>query len=329
MNKMNVLIGYDGSACAEAALFDLERAGLPPETEAMIVSVTELWPPPPLSYSYEMVEQGRRVSVSNDLKTVCEIDSAPVEEAPALALKASRRVKAKFPEWKVDISACYGSAAREIILKADEWGADLVVVGSHGCSALGRFILGSVSQKVLTEAHCSVRVARGRVEVDPLPVRLLIGVEGSAEASMAVREVAARVWPAGSEARIVLVEDPSAPTLIERLIPPVGRMLEEINKEELEWAEKVIDRAVRELTGTELEVTSSIIEGHPKDALVEEAERWGADCIFVGSTGLGRLERYLLGSVSAAVAARAACSVEVIRARRTDFSSVFDYFTCL
>ena len=41
---------------------------------------------------------------------------------------------------------------------------DLIVVGSHGRSALGRFMLGSVSQKVVTEAHCSVRVARGRAQ---------------------------------------------------------------------------------------------------------------------------------------------------------------------
>ena len=55
-------------------------------------------------------------------------------------------------------------------------------------------------------------------------------------------------------------------------------------------------------------------EGEPKGALVEEARRYGADCVFVGSTGLtGRLERFLLGSVSAAVAARAHCSVEVVR----------------
>ena len=50
-----------------------------------------------------------------------------------------------------------------------------------------------------------------------------------------------------------------------------------------------------------------------KSLLLEEAERWGADCIFVGARGLNRLERLLLGSVSTAVAARARCSVEVVR----------------
>jgi nucleotide-binding universal stress UspA family protein len=47
--------------------------------------------------------------------------------------------------------------------------------------------------------------------------------------------------------------------------------------------------------------------------LVEEAEGWGADCVFVGATGLRGAERLLMGSVSAAVAARAHCSVEIVR----------------
>jgi nucleotide-binding universal stress UspA family protein len=57
--------------------------------------------------------------------------------------------------------------------------------------------------------------------------------------------------------------------------------------------------------------------GDPKHVLVEEAERWGADCIFVVSTGFSsRVERFLIGSVSSAVAARAHCSIQVVRELR-------------
>lgn len=320
MKRMKVLIGFDGSDCAEAALDDLERAGLPRDAEAMVVSVTEYWLPPPPPSSYEVCEEAKLVRVPADMKTVYERDSATVKEARNLALKASRRLKAKFPEWKVDTEAFYGSPAREIILKAEDWGADLIVVGSHGRSALGRLVLGSVSQKVLTEAHASVRVARGRVEVEPSPVRILIGVDGSPEAETAVREVASRAWPLGSEARVVVVDDPLTPTMIGHLIPPVKRAVEESNREELEWVEGVIEKASRELKAAELKVTSSVLEGNPKNILVEEGERWGADCVFLGSTGFGRFKRFLLGSVSAAVAARASCSIEVIRAKQSDSS---------
>ena len=48
-DKMKILVGYDGSECADAALDDLARAGLPPSAEVQILSVAEVWlPPPPL-----------------------------------------------------------------------------------------------------------------------------------------------------------------------------------------------------------------------------------------------------------------------------------------
>jgi len=54
---------------------------------------------------------------------------------------------------------------------------DLIVLGSHNRSALGRLFLGSVSQTVLTEARCSVRIARARLAKEPSPLQFLIGVE--------------------------------------------------------------------------------------------------------------------------------------------------------
>jgi nucleotide-binding universal stress UspA family protein len=62
-----------------------------------------------------------------------------------------------------------------------------------------------------------------------------------------------------------------------------------------------------------LTVSSPIRKGAPKNVLPAEAASWGADCIFVGARGLSRFERFRLGSVSAATAARAHCSVEVVR----------------
>ena len=60
-------------------------------------------------------------------------------------------------------------------------------------------------------------------------------------------------------------------------------------------------------------VVSTVVEGDPKQVLLNEAQDWGADCIFLGSLGLTRFERFLLGSVSTAVVARAHCSVEIHR----------------
>src|SRR5262249_56069405 len=65
-----------------------------------------------------------------------------------------------------------------------------------------------------------------------------------------------------------------------------------------------------------LTVSAVITEGDPKHVLLDAAVQRGADCIFVGARGLSGAERFLLGSVSAAVAARAHRSVEGVRTAR-------------
>src|SRR5690606_28707591 len=81
----------------------------------------------------------------------------------------------------------------------------------------------------------------------------------------------------------------------------------------IQRAEAILD----ELRAAGLLVREPVLrEGEPRQVLLDEAANWPADSIFVGAKGLSRIERVLLGSVSSAVAARAACSVEVVRPRR-------------
>lgn len=316
-DRMKILIGYDGSPCADAALDDLARAGLPEEAEAQILSVAEVWLPIPPPSSYEIVEQARAVKVPSDLRRVsskgCKAAKAELESAQ----RARERVKTICPGWDVSAASACGSPAWELVFQADSWQPDLIVVGSHGRTALGRLVLGSVSQRVLSEAKCSVRIARGRLdEFDP-PVRIVVGVDGSPGSEIAVRAVANRKWPSRSEVMLVVVDDPLVPKYLGSLIPPLARTIEEDRIEEREWVDDIAKRSVDLLRTAEINVTHMLREGDPKSELPKVAEEWGADCIFVGSTGFSnRFERFVLGSVSAAVAARAHCSVEVVRSKR-------------
>jgi nucleotide-binding universal stress UspA family protein len=74
-----------------------------------------------------------------------------------------------------------------------------------------------------------------------------------------------------------------------------------------------IEAAVEKLRRAGLQTSVVVKEEEPKALLLNEAEGWNADCVFVGARGVGRVERLLTGSVSSAVAARAHCSVEVVR----------------
>jgi nucleotide-binding universal stress UspA family protein len=113
---------------------------------------------------------------------------------------------------------------------------------------------------------------------------------------------------------VILVDDPLAPEFLGKIIPPLEHMLEEDRREERAWVEKISKHAIEILRSAEIRVSCVVREGDPKRELPKAAEEWGAECIFVGSAGFSnRFERFVLGSVSAAVAARAHCSVEVVR----------------
>jgi nucleotide-binding universal stress UspA family protein len=310
--KMKILIAYDGSSCADAALDDLQCAGLPCVAEALIMSVADVFLQPPLSQEAVSLAQ-----VPVAVQQAWSRAAHAVEEAQTLARRAQTQVLTYFPAWDVRAEACADSPAWAVIKQADTWQPDVVVVGSHGRSAMSRLLLGSVSQKVLTEARCSVRVGRSRRQTEATAVRLLIGVDGSLDAAAAVQAVAAREWPTGSEARLVTVLDARMCTALAPSRPPVETWTTVGDVDEQAWVPKMIDAMAEPLWTRGLIVSPVIKEGDPKQVLLDEAEHWGADCLFVGARGLSRIERFLIGSVSAAVAARAHCSVEVVRPRWT------------
>jgi nucleotide-binding universal stress UspA family protein len=297
MKRMKILIGYDGSDCAAAALADLKRAGLPREAEAMVISVSEEWIPAPASIG--------------GVTTTFPVDELEDErEAATLAKSAKAVIKTIFPEWDVHAEAAIGSSANILIWKAEEWKSELIVVGSQGRTGLGRFFFGSVSQKVLHAANCSVRIARGKEKSADEPVRLIVGVDGSKDAESAVKAITTRHWPKGSEARVVGAIGVFPPVASEYMALEVEKWIAAENAR----VQDAVEAALSKLRGIGLGVSSVIKEGDPKHLLCAEAEEMDADCIFVGAKGMGRIERMLLGSVSSSVASRAHCSVEVIRA---------------
>jgi nucleotide-binding universal stress UspA family protein len=308
---MKLIAAYDGSHCSEAALDDLTRAGLPPVGEALVVAVAEVWLPPPGTEVFDGDTSDLVEDIVNKHRAKGE---RFLNEADTMAKHAAARVRSILPGWSVKPYSTYGAAAWEILSAASEFHPDLIVLGSHGHSAIGRLILGSISQKVLTEAECSVRIARGRIEVDPSPVRIVIGFDGSSGANAAVRSVCSRKWPEGTEVELVAATDSVVPSANGRFFPPAANWVEKELRAEYNWIARLAEKPAALLTNAGLKVATHIREGNPNDVLVHEAENWHADCIFLGANAAGSaLERFLLGSTSAAVASRAHCSVEIVR----------------
>jgi nucleotide-binding universal stress UspA family protein len=306
MNPMRVLIAYDSSDCSREMLVDLGQAGLPDTLQADLVSFAEVW----LTEPEELVARQAPIFDSDG-----HFDESASESAFHEAIIVSREgrdlLKEMFPAWTVTNEAHANAATWGTLECIWDWGPDLVVVGSHGRSALGRLIHGSVGQKLLAESPCSVRIARAPYGQQTGGLRILLAVDGSAESNAAVAVVASRNWPAGSSVRVIAVYDQRVmDTAAGTVTAPdlVGFEIDDIALVE-ERAAEALDTIRR----AGLAARSIIERGNPSAAIIDTAKSWGADAIFMGARGHGLFERALIGSISNAVATRAHCSVEVVR----------------
>jgi nucleotide-binding universal stress UspA family protein len=212
------------------------------------------------------------------------------------------------------------SAFRNLVL-CQGVGADLIVVGSHGHGAVGRFLLGSVAQGVLRTAPCSVEIVRTALRVSS-PRKVLLATDGSDCSVGAAHAVAAQLWPPGSVFKVLSVKElitagnQMEGASLSSVYP--ASLLEELMTEARARADSAIDVAKDILTraGLTLDSGDSVPLGEPRSVILDTAKHWGADLIIVGSHGRRGLDRFLLGSVSEAVAIHATRSVQVVRRRQ-------------
>lgn len=142
---MKILLATDGSPCSEAAVEEVARRPWPADSQVRVISVVE--PPASLVAEPYMLSTGYFVEAEQALRRQAE---ATVERAAA-KLRGGLQVSTQV---------LTGSPKRIIVEEAGGWGADLVVVGSHGYRTWERMLLGSVSQAVAAHAEGSVEIVR-------------------------------------------------------------------------------------------------------------------------------------------------------------------------
>lgn len=151
-------------------------------------------------------------------------------------------------------------------------------------------------------------------------MKILLATDGSKYSDAAVHEVARRPWPAGTVIKVLsAIELPFVPTTETWALPE--SYYSELEKSEKEKARAATDKAVAHLRtaqGSAVEIDAVMLDGKAEDVILDEAERWGANLIVVGSHGYSGFRRFLLGSVSNAIASHAKCSVEIVRVPPTE-----------
>jgi nucleotide-binding universal stress UspA family protein len=145
-------------------------------------------------------------------------------------------------------------------------------------------------------------------------MNILLAIDGSPHSEAAIADVARGSWPDGTAIEILTVLHASAPLAVDPALV-IGALYVEQTEERWRRPTMLVNAARDRIEGDAwgVEVTTKIIEGNPRDVILDEAREWGADLIVVGAGGYGGRRRVVLGSVAGAVVATAPCSVQVVR----------------
>lgn len=193
---------------------------------------------------------------------------------------------------------------------AAELEAALIVVGSHGRTGAGRFLIGSVAERVARLAEVDVLIARGDAP-DGGYRRVIVGTDFSAPADAAARHALPFL---AKGARVELAHCWWLPGAAHFGEPALGLSHDELHGH-LERALRAAGDRLRAalVDRPDLELLYDLVPAAPSRGLAELAERRDADLVVVGSHGRRGLRRLVLGSVAETTIRHAPCSVLVAR----------------
>lgn len=276
-----VVVGVSTSATGASALdWALRQAAL----RGLPVTAVRAWDLPTYGAAYAVDDALRSLEPEHHR---AELD---------LARQALGDAVARVPEAAgLDVRAVTAMGRPASVLLEAARGAALVVVGARGVGALSRLVLlGSVTSAVLHHARGPVAVVPEALGPPAAgPVRVLVGVDGSAPSRAALRWAVAQARLQESVLVPVAVRAPGRPAA------PDDDALDDLVA------------AARE-AGADTPVSPQVRHGHPAEQLLALAEQ--ADLLVLGSRGRGGFSRMLVGSTSTACAAHTSCPLVVVRA---------------
>jgi nucleotide-binding universal stress UspA family protein len=291
---MRVLLATDGSKDSHAATAFLKELPLPAATTVRIVAVVSL-----LEFALDSTS-------APALKRVV-LDRAQEVTEEARATLAPRG-------FTIETGVAEGDPRKEIVRQADEWKADLVVLGARGLGGVKRFLLGSVSDAVARHATCPVLIVKGRRRKLG---SVLVAMDGAEDSFQAVRFLRSLVLPRQTRVRLLsVVQRLRYPTTAPQSVHgQLVRMLKELEAERRAELDKVLERAAGQLDDKITRVTRSTPTGDPAEEIVAAAQNFDTDLVVVGARGVGGVARVLLGSVSERVLHHARCPVLIVKER--------------
>lgn len=145
---MKILLAIDGSQFSQAAIEQVLQRPWPAGSVVKVITVVEPFHPEYASWH------------ANYVPLAMEAQKGLIEAAEKLISDATRELAQKFGADGVSGEVLKGYIKDRILETARDWEAELIVVGSHGRKGFTKFLLGSVSEAILSHAPCSVEIVK-------------------------------------------------------------------------------------------------------------------------------------------------------------------------
>lgn len=145
---MKVLVAIDGSDCAMKALDFVTQRRWDDNDRFLVLCVAEPIP--------------AQLGLGPIPTKVTDLNENIFDECGEITTLGYATLKRALPSHSIDVKVSAGLVSETIVREANEWEADLIIMGSHGRKGFKHFLLGSIAEDVLRKADCSVEIVKGR-----------------------------------------------------------------------------------------------------------------------------------------------------------------------
>lgn len=215
-----------------------------------------------------------------------------------------------------------GYPAEEILEFAEANAIDLIIMATHGYSGIKRWALGSTTDKVLRESKIPVLVDRVGIipETDCeklIEKQIVILLDGSELAESVLPHVEAISEYQTSMQNVVLLrvcEPPSMPSYYPPNVPAMpAEFIRSTMESEKAAAEKYLVQIARKMNETGFSVSSEVLSGNPAEEIIRYTDEHTCSLIVMSTHGRSGLTRWVYGSVTERILAKASSPVLLIR----------------
>jgi nucleotide-binding universal stress UspA family protein len=296
-----ILVPLDGSELAETALQSARLIARKQAAELILITVStygQLLAPSPAGYSMMIPAQTPNL-LDSDAENYLDTIYHKVYE-PGLEIKTK---------------AVSGDIAGNIVDLAAAEGVDLIIMTTHGYSGFTRWMMGSVTERVLRSAQCPVLVIR----CADLPKQAVIPLDGSELSELALAPGLTLARLLGAQSTLLRINQEKKLSnlelsLLDAAEAGLGRHIDQqLDQEEEDNAANYLKNIARRYSSPEVEIRTVVLGGSPAESILAYVEAGAVDLLIMATHGHSGLRRWVYGSVTEKCLNNSACAMLIVR----------------